>query len=79
MIRIELPWLVFVSLLVLLAGILLVWISVEIGARWRRRKALRYRLRCAVCSMEYEDRSPAVLPACPRCGRLNEREYPPLF
>ncbi len=79
MIRIELPWLVFISLLVLLAGIFMVWISVEVGRRWRRRQALRYRIRCAVCSMEYEDRSRAVLPSCPRCGSLNEREYPPLF
>ncbi|MFZ4598027.1 MAG: hypothetical protein ACOYNN_05225 [Terrimicrobiaceae bacterium] len=73
MIRIELPWLVFVCLLVFLAGILGVWILVEAGRRRRATRDLRYRLRCSVCSLEYEDRSPEPIPTCPRCGFRNER------
>jgi len=39
----------------------------------RARRALHFRLRCAICGFEFEDRSPAPLPACPHCGRPNER------
>ena len=39
----------------------------------RARRALHFRLRCAICGLEFEDRTEAVLPVCPRCGRPNER------
>jgi len=73
MIRVGLPWLVFDYLLVFLAAIFAVWIAYEMVRRFRERRPLRDRLQCAICGMEYEDRSPTPLPACPRCGSLNER------
>ncbi len=79
MIAIELPWLVFVLLLVFLTGILAVWILVEIGRRHQSHRARRHRIRCAVCALEYEDRSATPLPVCPRCGSLNERVHPGVF
>ena len=79
MIPIELSWLVFVCLLVFLAGIFFVWIGYEIARRQTANRSLRNRLRCRVCSMEFADGSPADLVACPRCGSLNERIKPAFF
>lgn len=79
MIRIELEWLVFVCLLVFLTGIFSVWIGYEFARRQNARRALRHRLRCPVCSMEYEEHSPDLLATCPRCGSLNERSKPAFF
>ena len=73
MIPIDLSWLVFVCLLVFLSGIFFVWIAYEFARRQQAQRALRRRLRCPVCSMEYEDPSKEVLATCPRCGSLNER------
>jgi rRNA maturation endonuclease Nob1 len=42
--------------------------------RVRENRSRQYRIRCAVCGMEFEDRTPAILPRCPRCGSLNERD-----
>ncbi|MBE2204790.1 MAG: hypothetical protein IAE94_10675 [Chthoniobacterales bacterium] len=79
MIRIELTWLVFVCLLVFLSGIFIVWIGYEVARRRAASRSLAKRLRCRVCSMEFSDASQVVLPACPRCGSLNERRKPPFF
>lgn len=79
MIRIELPWLVFVCLLVFLSWIFFVWISYEIARRQSAKRSLRHRLRCPVCSMEYEEDSRSPLATCPRCGSLNERTKPVFF
>ena len=79
MIPIELPWLVFVCLLVFLAGIFFVWIGYEIARRQRANRALRNRLRCRVCSMEFADNSRDSLAVCPQCGSLNERIKPAFF
>ena len=73
MINLELPWLVFVYLLVFLVAIFFVWIAYEMVRRFRERNSLRHRLQCGICGMEYEDRSTEELPHCPRCGSLNER------
>ena len=73
MIRIALPWLVFAYLLVFLAAIFTAWIAYEIVRRFRETRALRHRLQCAICGMIFEDRTPAELPHCPRCGSLTER------
>ena len=73
MIRLSLPWLVFVYLLVFLSAIFFFWIAYEMVRRFREKRVLRHRLQCAICGMEYEDRTTAVLPRCPRCGSLNER------
>ena len=77
--RIELSWLVFVCLLVFLSGIFFVWIGYEIARRRASRRSLKRRLRCRVCSMEFSDDSTDDLPACPRCGSLNERIKPAFF
>jgi rRNA maturation endonuclease Nob1 len=74
MIRINLAELVFAYLLVFLAAILAVWIAYEMVRRVRENRSRQYRIRCAVCGMEFEDRTPATLPRCPRCGSLNERD-----
>lgn len=79
MISIPLHWLVFVCLFVCLAGIFFVWIGYEGVRRSRAKRSVRNRLRCAVCCMEFEDRSPESLAKCPRCGSLNERSSPPEF
>ncbi len=73
MIRISLPWLVCVYLLVFLAAIFFAWIGYEMVRKYREGRSLRHRLRCTICGMEYADRTPTVLPRCPRCGSLNER------
>lgn len=79
MIPIELSWLVFVCLLVFLAGILFAWIGYAVARRKATKRSLRNRLRCRVCSMEFADPSPSALATCPRCGSLNERLEPAFF
>jgi uncharacterized paraquat-inducible protein A len=74
MIRLGLAELVFLYLLVFLAAIFAVWIAYEMVRRVRENRSRHGWLRCAVCSMEFEDRTSAALPRCPRCGSLNERE-----
>ena len=49
------------------------WIIWNIGRLRTERQALRHRLRCTICSFEFEDPSNDLLPRCPRCGSLNER------
>ena len=73
MIRVSLSALVTIYLLLFLAAVFLVWLSSEWNRRRREKRALRYRLRCVICGLEFEDRSDALLPRCPRCGSLNER------
>lgn len=73
MIRIELPWLVFVYLLVFLAAIFAIWIACEMARRLRENRFLHHRLQCVICGAQYEDRTSTLLPRCPRCGSLNER------
>ena len=72
-IRVTLTALVAIYLLLFLAAVFLLWIFEEWNRRRRERRALRYRLRCAICAFEFEDRTAALLPRCPRCGSLNER------
>ena len=72
-IRVSLALLVAIYLLVFLAAVFLLWIVGEWNRRRRERRALRHRLRCVICAFEFEDRTSALLPRCPRCGSLNER------
>jgi hypothetical protein len=72
-IRVSLAALVTIYLLLSLATIFVLWLVSEWGRRRRERRALRYRLRCVLCAFEFEDRTAALLPRCPRCGSLNER------
>lgn len=73
MIRIELPWLIFAYLLVFLAAIFVFWGAREMMRKYRDARALRHRLQCTLCGLEFEDRTDTPLAPCPRCGRLNER------
>ena len=73
MIRVPLTVIVFFYLFAFLTVVSIVWL-LDVRRRQRRtRRALQFRLRCAICGFEFEDRSTAPLPGCPRCGRLNER------
>src|SRR5205823_11221747 len=72
-IRVSLAALVTIYLLLFLAAVFLFWILGEWNRRRRERRALRYRLRCVMCALEFEDQTDALLPRCPRCGSLNER------
>ncbi len=74
MIRVSLVELVFLYLVVFLAAILAVLIAYEMVRRVRENRFRQHRIRCAVCGMEFENRTPAILPRCPRCGSLNERD-----
>jgi hypothetical protein len=73
MIHTSLSMLVFVYLGVFLAVIFGNWIVWNIGRLRREHRAYRHRLRCALCSYEFEDGTDDQLPRCPRCGSLNER------
>jgi ribosomal protein L37AE/L43A len=73
MIRVHLSLIVFFYLATFLGVVGVAWLLDERRRSRRARRALRFRLRCAICGLEFEDRSTAPLPACPRCGRLNER------
>src|SRR6266576_3374113 len=72
-IRLSLAALVTIYLLLFLAAVFIFWIVGEWNRRRRERRALEYRLRCVICAFEFEDRTAALLPRCPRCGSLNER------
>ena len=73
MIHASLTMLVFVYLGVFLALVFTNWIAWNLSRARSERQALRHRLRCALCSYEFEDASDDQLPRCPRCGSLNER------
>jgi hypothetical protein len=73
MIHASLAMLVFVYLGGFLALVFGNWIAWNIGRTRRERESLRHRLRCMLCSFEYENPTSDDLPKCPRCGSLNER------
>ena len=73
MIHASLAMLVFVYLGLFLTLIFSNWIAWNISRLRHERRALRHRLRCTLCSFEFEDPSSDLLPRCPRCGGLNER------
>jgi hypothetical protein len=72
-IPVSLGALVTIYLLLFLAAVFLLWIVGEWNRRRRERRALEFRVRCVICAFEFEDRTAALLPRCPRCGSLNER------
>lgn len=74
MIRVSLTLLIFIYLAAFLTIIFALWIWHECLRTRRERHAVRHRVRCAICSFEFEDASGEPLPRCPRCGSLNERE-----
>lgn len=73
MIRASLTVLIFVYLFSFLAMVFAVWMATGLARKRREQRALRHRLRCTICSCEFEDRTNTLLPRCPRCGTLNER------
>ena len=79
MIRVPLTFIVFLYLFTFLGVIFTLWLRDERRRQRVAREALQFRLCCAICGLEFEDRSAAPLSNCPRCGRLNERsEIDPL-
>ncbi len=73
MIRVSLTLLIFIYLALFLTAVFGVWLWVEWKRQRRDRLALRHRLRCTLCALEFDDPSAEPLPRCPRCGSLNER------
>ena len=74
MIRVTLTMLIFIYLTGALTAIFGLWLWTQWGRWWRERRSLHHRLRCALCSYEFEDRTKTELPQCPRCGSLTERD-----
>jgi hypothetical protein len=73
MIRVSFGVLILIYLCLMLGPIFAAWLFNEFRRGRRERAAFRHVLRCGICAFEFEDRSDAVLPQCPRCGSLNER------
>ena len=73
MIRVHLTVIVFLYLAAFLLVVSAAFVLDERRRARRARRALHFRLRCAICGLEFEDRSEDPLPVCPRCGRPNER------
>ncbi len=79
MIRVPLTVIVFIYLFGFVTVVSALWIFDEHRRQRNARRALQFRLRCAICGFEFEDQSAVSLPDCPRCGRPNERlEIDPL-
>lgn len=74
MIRVSLSYLVLIYLVLMLAPILGAWLLHEWRRQRRERAAYRHVLRCRLCAGEYADETSALLPRCPHCGALNERD-----
>jgi DNA-directed RNA polymerase subunit RPC12/RpoP len=72
-IRVSLSVLVFIFLGLMVGPIFGAWLLNEYRRSRRERAAFRYVIRCTACSLEFEDRTRADLPRCPRCAALNER------
>jgi len=72
-IQVSLSTLVLIYLSIMLVPIFTAWLFNEWRRQRRERDAFRYVLHCGVCGFEFEDKSSALLPRCPRCGGLNER------
>ncbi len=73
MIRINLPMIIVVYLVVLLAVLFALWLGGDWKRKRRERRDRKFRLVCNICGVTYEDRTRNPIPACPKCGSLNER------
>lgn len=73
MIRVNLSWLIVIYLGLMIGPVLILWLVNEFRCQRRERAAFRFVVRCGMCGLEFEDRSPTLLPRCPRCASLNER------
>jgi uncharacterized paraquat-inducible protein A len=74
MIHVSLTLLIFIYLAVFLTAIFALWSWHEWMRARRERHSVRNRVRCSICSFEFEDDTETELPCCPRCGSLNERD-----
>jgi hypothetical protein len=72
-ISVSLGYLIIIYLGIMLGPILSAWAFYEWRRQRREKAAFRHVLRCSLCGFEFEDKTPALLPRCPRCGSLNER------
>jgi hypothetical protein len=72
-IPVTLSYLVLIYLLLMLGPIFCACLLNEWRRQRRERAAFRHVLRCTLCAFEFEDKTTALLPRCPRCGCLNER------
>jgi rubrerythrin len=73
MFRVSLTVLVLIYLSMMLGPVFFFWLLNEYRRQRRERAAFRHALRCGMCAFEFEDRTEAPLPRCPRCGSLTER------
>lgn len=73
MIRVPLTDIVYFYLFVFLGFVVVAWLLHERRRSRDARRSLQFRLRCAICGLEFEDRTASPLPTCPHCGRPNER------
>jgi rubrerythrin len=73
MISVSLSHLVLIYLCIMLGPIFTAWLFYEWRRQRREQAAFRHVLHCTLCGFEFEDKTSAVLPRCPRCGSLNER------
>ena len=62
MIRVPLTFIVFLYLCIFVGILLAAWLLHERKRLGSARRALQFRLRCAICGLEFEDRSAS--PAC---------------
>jgi hypothetical protein len=74
MFRVEIHELLFVYAGICLAGILFAVALHNFQRFGRERAARRTQLKCRLCSFEFSDTSNAVLPRCPNCQALTERQ-----
>ena len=74
MYHVPFQWMICLYLTACVFVVAIVWFVDDRLRRARERRALRFRLRCRRCALEWEERSGESLLKCPRCGSVNERE-----
>ena len=73
MIPVSLSLLVMIYLGIMMGFVLAAWLLNVFRKGRREKAAFRDVIRCTICAFEFQDGSRDMLPKCPRCGRLNER------
>ena len=75
MFRVSLTDLIVVYLVLILLLLFAVWIFGDYRRKRREKRERKFHLVCDICGVSYEDRSKDPIPACPNCGRRNERVF----
>ncbi len=75
MFRVSLTDLIVVYLILILVLLFAVWIIGDYRRKRREKHVRKHHLVCDICGVSYEDQSKDPIPACPNCGRRNERVY----